>query len=111
MKLRDDFDNILDAFDTMEHYLRVISPLASHEMHESLRVDSVKLLAQVIKFLGVVTRVQQDGRMSMFSVLEITMASTPDNPQSNSSKNSPRRRRSRMPSTSSQSLLYGLTST
>ncbi|KAI5822652.1 hypothetical protein K523DRAFT_256604, partial [Schizophyllum commune Tattone D] len=66
MKLRDDFDNILDAFDTMEHYLRVISPLASHEMHESLRVDSVKLLAQVIKFLGVVTRVQQDGRMKQF---------------------------------------------
>ncbi|KAL1707511.1 hypothetical protein EV121DRAFT_199044 [Schizophyllum commune] len=63
MKVKETFDDILDAFDSIKHYLRTITPLASGAMHDALREASVALLAQILKVLITIRKVQKDGRM------------------------------------------------
>ncbi|KAL1752252.1 hypothetical protein FB107DRAFT_183563, partial [Schizophyllum commune] len=63
MKVKETFDDILDAFDSIKHYLRTITPLASSAMHDALREASVELLAQILKVLITIRKVQKEGRM------------------------------------------------
>ena len=70
MKVREDFDDILTVFDTIDQYLRIIVPLASCNMHEGLRGASVKLLAQILNVLGVIGKTQKEGRMSTSSDID-----------------------------------------
>ncbi|KAL1703120.1 hypothetical protein EV121DRAFT_208616, partial [Schizophyllum commune] len=62
LAVRDDFDAIYAAFDTMEQQLRIIQPAVGEDINSSLREPSVKLLAQILRVLGVITKLQQDGR-------------------------------------------------
>ena len=62
LAVRDDFDAIYAAFDTMEQQLRIIQPTVGEDINSSLREPSVKLLAQILRVLGVITKLQQDGR-------------------------------------------------
>ena len=62
LAVRDDFDAIYAAFDTMEQQLRIIQPAVGEDINSSLRDPSVKLLAQILRVLGVITKLQQDGR-------------------------------------------------
>ncbi|KAI4518782.1 hypothetical protein K525DRAFT_144757, partial [Schizophyllum commune Loenen D] len=62
LAVRDDFDAIYAAFDTMEQQLRIIQPADGEDINSSLREPSVKLLAQILRVLGVITKLQQDGR-------------------------------------------------
>ncbi|KAL1724120.1 ankyrin repeat-containing domain protein [Schizophyllum commune] len=66
MKVKEDFDDILTVFDTIDQYLRIIAPLASSNMHEALRGASVKLLAQILNVFGVIGKTQKEGRMKHF---------------------------------------------
>ncbi|KAL1728525.1 hypothetical protein EV714DRAFT_214958, partial [Schizophyllum commune] len=66
MKVKEDFDDILTVFDTIDQYLRIIAPLASRNMHEALRGASVKLLAQILNVFGVIGKTQKEGRMKHF---------------------------------------------
>ncbi|KAL1677846.1 hypothetical protein EV122DRAFT_213408 [Schizophyllum commune] len=63
MKVKETFDDILNAFDSVKHYLRTIKPLASSAMHDALREASVQLLAQILKVLITIMKVQKEGRM------------------------------------------------
>ncbi|KAL1727965.1 hypothetical protein EV714DRAFT_216137, partial [Schizophyllum commune] len=62
LAVRDDFDAIYAAFDTIEQQLRIIQPAVGEDINSSLREPSVKLLAQILRVLGVITKLQQDGR-------------------------------------------------
>ncbi|KAL1717148.1 hypothetical protein EV715DRAFT_292550 [Schizophyllum commune] len=62
LAVEEDFDTIYAAFDTMEQQLRIIQPAVGEDINSSLREPSVKLLAQILRVLGVITKLQQDGR-------------------------------------------------
>ena len=64
MKVQKDFDAIEDAFETMEHHLRIIKLNAGMSMLLTLREESVRLLAQVLAVLAVITHMQKCGRLS-----------------------------------------------
>ena len=66
MQVREDYDAVVDAFDTIGHYLRIIQPIASADMNHALREASVSLLAQILATLGMVTKLQQRGRFSEY---------------------------------------------
>ena len=72
MKVKETFDDILDAFESIKHYLRTITPLASGAMHDALREASVALLAQILKVLITIRKVQKDGRMSQCLIRDIS---------------------------------------
>ncbi|KAL1749283.1 hypothetical protein HDZ31DRAFT_79113 [Schizophyllum fasciatum] len=63
VKVKKDFDAVEDAFGAMEHHLRIVKPNAGLHMHAALREASLKLLVQILAVLGVVTRLQQQGRL------------------------------------------------
>ncbi|KAL1731685.1 hypothetical protein EV714DRAFT_271484 [Schizophyllum commune] len=63
IKVQKDFDAIEDAFETMEHYLRIIKPNAETSMHIALREASVNVLVQILTVLGVVVKMQKGGRL------------------------------------------------
>ncbi|TRM60931.1 hypothetical protein BD626DRAFT_600801 [Schizophyllum amplum] len=65
-KVSEDFDAVLDAFDTMEHHLRIIKPIAAVDMHDALKEASVKLLGQILVVLGVITNLQGKGRLKLW---------------------------------------------
>ncbi|KAL1727975.1 hypothetical protein EV714DRAFT_216172, partial [Schizophyllum commune] len=62
LAVRNDFDAIYAAFETMEQQLRIIQPVVGEDLGSTLREPSVKLLAQILEVLGVITRLQNDGR-------------------------------------------------
>ncbi|KAL1731680.1 hypothetical protein EV714DRAFT_208342 [Schizophyllum commune] len=63
LKVQKDFDAIEDAFETMEHHLRIIKLNAGMSMLSTLREESVRLLAQVLAVLAVITHMQKCGRL------------------------------------------------
>lgn len=63
--MSDDFDALVDAFDTMEHHLRIVGSIAAPDMHETLREASVKLLAQILIVLGTITNLQKISRLNL----------------------------------------------
>ncbi|KAI5825041.1 hypothetical protein K523DRAFT_420321 [Schizophyllum commune Tattone D] len=63
LKVQKDFDAIEDAFETMEHHLRIIKLDAGMSMLSTLREESVRLLAQVLAVLAVITHMQKCGRL------------------------------------------------
>ena len=65
MKVQKDFDAIEDAFETMEHHLRIFKLNAGmSSMLSTLREESVRLLAQILAVLAVITHMQKCGRLS-----------------------------------------------
>ncbi|KAL1747089.1 hypothetical protein HDZ31DRAFT_32574 [Schizophyllum fasciatum] len=66
LAVQDDFDAVCTAFDTMEQHLRVIQPVVSGQVHAAVREASVKLLAQILTVLGVITKVQKNGRIRLW---------------------------------------------
>ena len=63
--MQKDFDAIEDAFETMEHHLRIIKLNAGmSSMLSTLREESVRLLAQILAVLAVITHMQKCGRLS-----------------------------------------------
>ncbi|TRM59680.1 hypothetical protein BD626DRAFT_572363 [Schizophyllum amplum] len=62
-KVSEDFEAIVDAFDTMEHHLRIVKPIAAVDMHDALKEASVKLLGQILVVLGVITNLQKTRRL------------------------------------------------
>ncbi|TRM56451.1 hypothetical protein BD626DRAFT_519566 [Schizophyllum amplum] len=66
-QVTDDFDAVADAFDTMEHHLRMVGSIATAgDMHEAVREASVKLLAQLLVVLGTVTNLQKHNRLQLW---------------------------------------------
>ncbi|TRM59685.1 hypothetical protein BD626DRAFT_408708, partial [Schizophyllum amplum] len=65
-KVSEDFDAVVDAFDTMEHHLHIIKPIAAVGMHEALKEASVKLLGQILVVLGVIANLQKSGRLKLW---------------------------------------------
>ncbi|TRM59670.1 ankyrin repeat-containing domain protein [Schizophyllum amplum] len=65
-KISEDFDAVVDAFDTMEHHLRIIKPIAAVDMHDALKEASVKLLGQILVVLGVITNLQKNNRLKLW---------------------------------------------
>ncbi|KAL1727979.1 hypothetical protein EV714DRAFT_216136 [Schizophyllum commune] len=63
LAVQDDYDAVCTAFETMEAHLRIIQPAVEGDLHPTLREASVKLLAQILTVLGVITKLQKDGRM------------------------------------------------
>ncbi|KAI5885327.1 uncharacterized protein SCHCODRAFT_02644444 [Schizophyllum commune H4-8] len=61
-RVKEDYDSIVDAFDTMEVHLRIITPMPI-DHHAALREPSVKLLEQMLVILGLVMRLRRDGRL------------------------------------------------
>ncbi|KAL1690703.1 hypothetical protein GGG16DRAFT_55162, partial [Schizophyllum commune] len=63
--VHDDFEAVGAAFDTLENHLRVIHATADVKIDTTsvLRAASIKLLAQILKVLGIITKVRQDGRL------------------------------------------------
>ena len=74
--MQKDFDAIEDAFETMEHHLRMIKLNAGMSMLPTLREESVRLLAQVLAVLAVITHMQKCGRLSerMQWIRELTLS-------------------------------------
>ncbi|KAL1753666.1 hypothetical protein FB107DRAFT_217328, partial [Schizophyllum commune] len=66
MQVKEDYNAVVDAFDTIGHYLRIIQPIASADMNHALREASVRLLAQILATLGMVTKLQQRGRFKQW---------------------------------------------
>ncbi|TRM60938.1 hypothetical protein BD626DRAFT_632101 [Schizophyllum amplum] len=65
-KVSEDLDAVVDAFDTMEHHLRIIKPIAAVDMHDALKEASVKLLGQILVVLGVITNLQKNNRLKIW---------------------------------------------
>ncbi|TRM55665.1 hypothetical protein BD626DRAFT_442453, partial [Schizophyllum amplum] len=63
-----ELDSIVDAFDTIDHHLRILKSDAAHEIlrDEALKEASVKLLAQILTILGVIQKVQREGRLVLW---------------------------------------------
>ncbi|KAI4518973.1 hypothetical protein K525DRAFT_207188, partial [Schizophyllum commune Loenen D] len=66
MQVKEDYNAVVDAFDTIGHYLHIIQPIASANMNHALREASVRLLAQILATLGMVTKLQQRGRFKQW---------------------------------------------
>ncbi|KAL1694050.1 hypothetical protein GGG16DRAFT_48212, partial [Schizophyllum commune] len=62
MQVREDYNAVVDVFDTIAHHLRIMQPISSPNMEEYLRLDSVKLLAQILAVLRTITKLQKTGR-------------------------------------------------
>ncbi|KAI4523089.1 hypothetical protein K525DRAFT_197223 [Schizophyllum commune Loenen D] len=65
-KVKEDYDSIGDAFDTMGVHLRIITHMPI-DHHAALRETAVKLLEQMLVILGLVMRLRKDGRLSEVS--------------------------------------------
>ncbi|KAI5885779.1 uncharacterized protein SCHCODRAFT_02693399 [Schizophyllum commune H4-8] len=63
LAIQDDYDAVCTAFETMEAHLRIIQPAVEGDLHPTLREASVKLLAQILTVLGVITKLQREGRI------------------------------------------------
>ena len=63
LAVQDDYDAVCTAFETMEAHLRIIQPVVEGDLPPTLREASVKLLAQILTVLGVITKLQKDGRI------------------------------------------------
>ncbi|TRM67266.1 hypothetical protein BD626DRAFT_546139 [Schizophyllum amplum] len=68
VKVSEELDSIVGAFDTIEHHLRILKPAAARDLlhDEALREASVKLLAQILVVFGVIQKVQNDGRLVLW---------------------------------------------
>ncbi|TRM67283.1 hypothetical protein BD626DRAFT_396123 [Schizophyllum amplum] len=68
VEVREELDSIVDAFDTIEHHLRVLKPIAARDVlqDEALKETSVRLLAQILVVLGVIQKVRKDGRLVLW---------------------------------------------
>ncbi|TRM67255.1 hypothetical protein BD626DRAFT_397030, partial [Schizophyllum amplum] len=68
VKISEELDSIVGAFDTIEHHLRILKPAAARDVlhDEALREASVKLLAQILVVFGVIQKAQNDGRLVLW---------------------------------------------
>ncbi|TRM67271.1 hypothetical protein BD626DRAFT_396259, partial [Schizophyllum amplum] len=68
VEVREELDSIVNAFDTIEHHLRVLKPIAARDVlhDEALKETSVKLLAQILVVLGVIQKVRKEGRLVLW---------------------------------------------
>ncbi|KAL1742746.1 hypothetical protein HDZ31DRAFT_15293, partial [Schizophyllum fasciatum] len=57
-----------EAFETIGRHLRIIEPVADANIHDLLREASIEVLAQVINILGVITKLQRDGRIRTWMI-------------------------------------------
>ena len=62
MAVHEEYEAVSSVFDAMESHLRIMQPIAPTDIDHALREPSVKLLAQILRVLGVITKLQQDGR-------------------------------------------------
>ncbi|TRM59499.1 hypothetical protein BD626DRAFT_633056, partial [Schizophyllum amplum] len=62
VKLKEDYDAIVDAFDNMKFYLDFIEPVTASRYYEKLRAPTVELLAHILVVIGVVTKTRRDRR-------------------------------------------------
>ncbi|KAL1734519.1 hypothetical protein EV714DRAFT_234055 [Schizophyllum commune] len=63
MAVHDDFAAICNAFETMERHLRIVQPTLSGNVDSILSDASLKLMAQILVVLGVVSKMRQSGRL------------------------------------------------
>lgn len=64
LKVREEFDAVGAAFETMRNHLRILQPITRDSIDGTLFEASVELLAQILIVLGVITKLQRQGRMS-----------------------------------------------
>ncbi|TRM56803.1 hypothetical protein BD626DRAFT_617694, partial [Schizophyllum amplum] len=57
-----DYDAIVDVFETMADIVRMVKPISGSRFQDTLREPTVKLFAQILMVLGVVSKLQREGR-------------------------------------------------
>ncbi|TRM55770.1 hypothetical protein BD626DRAFT_576583 [Schizophyllum amplum] len=62
VKLKEDYDAIVDAFDSIKFYLDFLEPVTGSRYYEKLHAPTVELLAHVLVVIGVVTKTRRDRR-------------------------------------------------
>ncbi|KAL1727973.1 hypothetical protein EV714DRAFT_216125 [Schizophyllum commune] len=63
LKVREEFDAVGAAFETIRNHLRILQPITRDSIDGTLFEASVELLAQILIVLGVLTKLQRQGRM------------------------------------------------
>ncbi|KAI5885791.1 uncharacterized protein SCHCODRAFT_01193208 [Schizophyllum commune H4-8] len=63
LRVREEFDAVDAALETIRNHLRILQPLTRDPIDDTLFEASVELLAQILIVLGVITKLQKQGRM------------------------------------------------